>query len=301
MTGAGKPIDGDHAELLREIQRLARESGQLLAAMYAAGGDARANPELIARITQVDRQRDLTEIDAGAAGVPREWIDHVRALGQRGLEWQDTRPLPRAARRGKPQRRHPSRIAADTEQLKDTAALHAVYVHRCHAAGRVPEPGAAQQLLRNMDALWMRAGRTAHTLNLPEQRLRSLWTISAKEWRHRVEHYLTARSVDELDVHWNTHADPRIAATARRSLKRLARNGFHGPGVPLPPVMPPHPRHMLAEAHTAVAASAEGEAVIGADTAIDVLLADVSPLDGATAPTPDHHALPDPPGAGSEP
>ncbi|RDI43573.1 hypothetical protein [Nocardia mexicana] len=255
MTGpGGREIPAEHVAMLREIQRLAVESGRLLQAMYEAGGDARTDLHTVARINAVDTKRELSEIAARAAGVPPEWVDRVRALGLRGNEWRDNQPMPEPAVHPRGQKVVP-RVADDIERLKDMAAVDTVYSLRHWAdTGRFPDHVLGQQVRRNMDALWMRAGRTAHAVGGSAARWSALFTVSAQEWQQRLQHCLHESTTDDLAIRWHTYASPTIAADARRSLKQLQRDGYHGPDVPLPEVMPPRVPELLDQARDALSA-----------------------------------------------
>ncbi|WP_280335687.1 hypothetical protein [Nocardia wallacei] len=279
MTGPhGWDIPPEQVAMLRQIQQLSVESRRLLTRLYGSGDPARADRQTVARLNDVERQRELTEITARAAGVAPEWIDHVRNLGRRGVPWSSTQPLPAPTTR--PVNEAVERAGADMEKLKDMAAVDAAYLRQYWlVAGRLPDRVVAEGLLRNMEALWMRAGRTAHARGLPAQQRTDLWTTSAAEWQHRVRGYLVGPSVAELEIRWHTYASPTIARDARRTLKRLQYDGLHGPGVPLPDPMPPRPHELLGQARDALTAVSDRTAPpdTGADTAAIEALLDNSP------------------------
>ncbi|MFE3757929.1 hypothetical protein ACFXO9_26780 [Nocardia tengchongensis] len=258
MTGpnqapSAREIPADQITLLQRIQELALQSGQLLQHMYGTGGHARTAVQTISDINALDRDRDLTEIRAHAAGVPAEWIDRVRTLGQRGYPWRDDQPLPDPAPRAR--RRSIRRVAEDVEQLKDMAAVHAAYL-RTRPGGEPDtdmEHAVTQQLHRNMAALWMRAGRTAESIGMSAKERAVLWAVAPTEWQQRVHHYAAGDDLGELHTRWRRHGDVTIATDARKALNRMRRAGHHGPEVPLPD-MPMSPRQMLREADAALTA-----------------------------------------------
>ncbi|MET9491160.1 hypothetical protein [Nocardia sp. NPDC006630] len=188
-------IPAEHVELMQQIQRLALRSGQLMQRMYESGGDALTATGVITRINALDRERDLTEIKARAAGVPAEWIDRVRTLGQRGFEWREDQPLPDPAPQGR--RRTVQRVADDIERLKDMAAVHTAYQHTRGPGDTESgmETVVAQQLNRNMEAVWMRAGRAAHAIGMDAGERAALWSVTSAEWHRRVDHYLGGRDI----------------------------------------------------------------------------------------------------------
>lgn len=261
----GYSIRGDQLALLKQIQQLARGSGELLRIMYETGGDSRTAIDIVTNINALDRERDLTEIQARATGIPPEWIERVRVLGERGYAWRDDQPMPVPAARG--QRRSVQRVAADIERLKDIAAVSAAYRHT-HAATQTSPPDDLDQtqLRRNMTALWIRAGRTADTTGMTADHREKLWATTAQEWQRRVEHYLDSPDPEQLNTLWNRYNSPRIAADARKTLGRMRRDGEHGPDVALPD-MPPTPADMLAQAEAATRHRSEPE---HADNPIDI-------------------------------
>ncbi|WP_405135467.1 hypothetical protein [Nocardia sp. NBC_01388] len=268
-----RDIPAEHVELMAQIQRLALRSGQQLQRMYESGGEALTATEAITRINALDRERDLTEIKARAAGVPAEWIDRVRTLGQRGIDWHEDQPLPDPAPTQR--RRTVQRVADDVERLKDMAAVHTAYQHTRSPGDTATdmETVVAAQFRRNMEALWMRAGRTAHAIGMDAAERGALWSVTGAEWQRRVSHYLGGRDIAALHTQWRKYGDATLATEARRSLAKLRRAGQHGPDVPLPQ-MPMAPVRMLVEAGAAIdarPAPREGEPIT---TAIDAALPD---------------------------
>ncbi|MRH92945.1 hypothetical protein GFY24_36945 [Nocardia sp. SYP-A9097] len=243
-------IAAEHLELMQQIQQLALESGQLLARMYEPGLNMPPAQNIITRINELDRERDLTEIQARASGVPPEWIDRVRTLGQRGFLWRPDQSLPDLA--PTEGRRPVQRVAEDIERLKDMAAVDVAYFHQRAAdpALRQPESAAGDQFWRNMTAVWMRAGRTAAAIGMNAHERTKLWTVTPGEWERRVHRYLNDHDGNDLRSRWHGYADNTIAADARKSLNSLRRAGRHGPDIPLPD-MPLSPDQMLAQAHAA--------------------------------------------------
>lgn len=272
---ARREIAAEHLELMRQIQRLALRSGQLMQRMYESGGDAASATQAITQINTVDRERELTEIKARAAGVPAEWIDRVRTLGQRGFDWSADQPLPDPAPQGR--RRTVQRVAGDIERLKDMAAVHIAY-ERSRPRGELAtdvETVVAQQFRRNMDALWMRAGRTAQSIGMDPAERTALWSVTAAEWRRRVEHYMDRPDLGDVHTRWRRYGDISIAAEARKSLGNLRRAGQHGPDIPLPE-MPMTPARMLTEASAAIDTQSDPHSA-GADpisAAVDAALPD---------------------------
>ncbi|SUE28936.1 Uncharacterised protein [Nocardia farcinica] len=175
---------------------------------------------VIDQLNDIDRERSLTEIQARHTGMPAEWIDHARSAGHARQPWAGDRLLPP---RGAPARRRSSqRVAADTRQLADMAAISVVREDRLAAIGvrTEPEPAAAMQLRRNMHALWTRARLTAEATAMNRSHRASVFGAAILEVDRRVADYRD-HSLDDLNARWRSHAVPAVADGLRRSLKSL--------------------------------------------------------------------------------
>ncbi|WP_068056358.1 hypothetical protein [Nocardia xishanensis] len=214
----------EHAALLREIHQLAAESARLRHTMHTDRLSAADSTAVLDQLGHLDRERELTEIAARSQGIPPSWVDQARQAGQTGRAWTDEQLLG-APTRQQTGRRTVKRVIADTAQLVDMAAITAAREHllTLHGITSEPEPAAAQQLRRNMDALWTRATRTAAAIGMSGRERARAFTITDEHVRQRTEHYLHY-GLDELNAEWRNHASPAVAASVRRSLSSLRRD-----------------------------------------------------------------------------
>ncbi|WP_435592150.1 hypothetical protein [Nocardia sp. bgisy118] len=214
----------EHAVLLREIHHLAAESARLRHTMHTDRLSAADSAGVLDQLGHLDRERELTEIAARSQGIPPSWVEHARQAGQTGRAWTDEQLL-RAPTRQQAGRRTVKRVIADAAQLVDMAAITAAREHllTLHGIASEPEPAAAQQLRRNMDALWTRATRTAAAIGMSGRERARAFTITDEHLQQRTEQYLHY-GLDELNAEWRNHASPAVAASVRRSLSSLRRD-----------------------------------------------------------------------------
>ncbi|MGV9822957.1 hypothetical protein [Nocardia xishanensis] len=119
--------------------------------------------------------RDALAEAAFAGGVPREWIDHVRERGGRGVGWRAELYL----RTPEPVDwdRVLTHLNADVQRLREWTALHAS--GRPDGAGN--PPGLATGMARNLHVLWARTTGVANLLGLTASHGRELWG-SIEDW-----------------------------------------------------------------------------------------------------------------------
>ncbi|MFE9328217.1 hypothetical protein ACIHDR_43480 [Nocardia sp. NPDC052278] len=203
MTSPGpaprvRDIAAEQARMLHRIHQLAAQAARLRHNTQSAAADTTTRIDILAQINALDRARDLTEIQARAHGLPRSWVDLARRIGQTDGTWTDEQLLPTP--HPKPKRRSIVRVIADTTQLTDMAAITVAREHLLATNGVTgePEPAAAQQVRRNMQALWTRAAATATSIGMGRtQRARTLHT-AVGDLEHRLGHYLQYR-LEDLD------------------------------------------------------------------------------------------------------
>ncbi|MFF7941603.1 hypothetical protein ACFZC5_17970 [Nocardia gamkensis] len=265
-------IPPDHASLLRRIHQLAADATHLRDTLPAIGAEATATTAVFEQIAAIDRQRSLAEIQARDRGVPADWVGVVRRLAESGRAWNDDHLLP--APRPAPGRRNTPRVADDMRQLTDMAALtvardHLLGITTAHAE---PDPAAAQQLRRNMAALWTRADRTATSIGLgARSRARAFNTTT--DLAERVEGYLRY-SREDLDTHWHSYTSTAIADGVRRSLKSLRRIDRDITTVDPDAKQPPTPKALIEQARHALDTALRGQSESGAqiDAAVDAAI-----------------------------
>ncbi|WP_043739056.1 hypothetical protein [Nocardia asiatica] len=265
-------IPPEHATLLRRIHQLAADANELRATLLTTDTEAAATTAVFEQIAAVDRQRSLAEIQARNRGVPADWIGVVRRLAESGRAWNDDHLLP--APRPAPGRRNTPRVADDMRQLTDMAALTVARDHLLgiNTADAEPDPAAAQQLRRNMEALWTRADRTATSIGLgARSRARAFNTTT--DLAERVEGYLRY-SREDLDTHWRSYTSTAIADGVRRSLKSLRRIDRDITTVDPDAEQPPTPKALIEQARHALDTAIRGQSEAGAqiNAAVDAAI-----------------------------
>ncbi|MFF0532896.1 hypothetical protein ACFYT3_31560 [Nocardia amikacinitolerans] len=216
-------LPGEQAALLRQIHRLAAQGARLRRTLRTANLSAADSMKALEQLGHVDRDRDLSEIHARSQGIPGSWVDQARQAGQAGSQWSSEQPL-RAPARQQAGRRTVKRVVADVGRLVDMAALTAAREHLLTIEGfsGEPEPVAAEQLRRNMAAVWTRAVHTAAAIGMSGRERARAFALT-EQLPQRIEQYL-AYGLDELNAEWHQHANPEVAASVRRSLSSLRRD-----------------------------------------------------------------------------
>ncbi|MGV9822958.1 hypothetical protein [Nocardia xishanensis] len=236
MTGPAssvrvKDLPAQQAELLQRVHQLAVDGAQRSRALRSVGADPAASARLLGELAQIDRQRELTEIQARSSGVAPDWVEQARQTGRAGHAWNEQQRL-RTPARHQGSRKSIKRVSEDHRQLTEMAAVIVAREHLLHAHGITsePEPAAAQQLRRNMEALRTRASHTATAIGMNDGTRARTFTVSDEHLKQRVEHYLHY-PLGDLNAPWRSHATPAIAASVRRSLASL-RRGQRGTAPP---------------------------------------------------------------------
>ncbi|WP_433194551.1 hypothetical protein ACQP1G_38260 [Nocardia sp. CA-107356] len=269
MTGPPSPlrirdIPPEQAALLRQIHQLAAVGERLRRALPETTPHTAEGSQLLDHIAEVDRDRDLTEIRARADGMPAGWVDQARAAGRSGRAWTDELLLPPT--RSPARRRNLQRVVQDTRQLADMAALTVARQQRLatNAVTTDPEPAAAEQLRRNMAALWTRAAATATSLGMDGTERARVFNAARRYLDRRVqtyEHY----SLDDLNAAWRTYTTPTIAATVRRSLKSLRRTDRDTDTSAAEADQPPTPQALIDRARHSLDTAATTDSDTGTD------------------------------------
>ncbi|WP_280312017.1 MULTISPECIES: hypothetical protein [Nocardia] len=279
-------IPPEHAVLLRRIHQLAADATHLRDTLPTIDAEATATTALFEQIAATDRQLSLAEIQARDRGVPADWIGVVRRFAETGRAWNDDHLLP--APRPAPGRRSTPRVADDMRQLTDMAALTVARDHLLgiNTAEPEPDPAAAHQLRRNMEALWTRADRTATSIGLgARSRARAFDTVT-RDLAQRVETYLRYNH-DDLDTHWRSYTHTAIADGVRRSLKSLRRIDRDLTTVDPDAEQPPTPKTLIERARDALDTALEKQPEAGPqiDAAIDAAMPDAATATDSWAST----------------
>ncbi|MGY1960876.1 hypothetical protein [Nocardia gipuzkoensis] len=256
-------IPPEHATLLRHIHQLAADATRLHDTLHTTDTEATAPTAVFEQIAAIDRQRSLVEIQARDRGVPADWIGVVRRLAETGRAWSDDHLLPT---RPAPGRRNAPRVAEDMRQLTDMAAITVAREHLLGTAtaDAEPDPAAAQQLRRNMEALWTRADRTATSIGLGAQARARAFDTTTSDLAQRVEGYLHYNP-DDLDTHWRSYTSTVIADGVRRSLKSLRRTDrdITTPDTDTDTERPPTPKALIQRARDALDTAIWGQSEHG--------------------------------------
>ncbi|MEV0766259.1 hypothetical protein [Nocardia sp. NPDC050435] len=114
---------------------------------------------------------------AAAIGVPQAWIDHVRDLGDKGLEWRAGQRMPDAA--GVDRTDLLAGLSGQVGRLNEIAALRTVFVERFG-----PPDSRAELFCREvMSALRERIGALAFALDLTAGERAGLWGQAGRDIR----------------------------------------------------------------------------------------------------------------------
>ncbi|WP_063043314.1 hypothetical protein [Nocardia pseudovaccinii] len=277
MTGPNSPlrvrdIAPEQAALLGQIHQLSALSARLHQAVSETTPGSVQVTQLFEHIIEVDRERELSEIHARAYGMPASWVDQARTVGRSGRPWTEELLLPPTLPRTR--RRNTTRVVQDTRQLADMAAITVVRELRLAANGAAePEPAAAEQLRRNMAALWTRAAATATSIGMSRNVRGRVFNAAAGDVDQRVETY-QHYSLDDLHDLWRTYTTPTIAANARRSLKSLRNADRDTDTAAANAVQPPTPRALIERARQSLNVAAINDSDTGPEieTAVTVAI-----------------------------
>ncbi|MFI6779215.1 hypothetical protein [Nocardia sp. NPDC050412] len=276
-----RDIPPEQAALLRQIHQLADLGERLRHAVPMTTPGSAESTELLDHIAEVDRDRDLTEIRVRADGMPAGWVDQARMAGRSGRAWTDELLL--LPTRSPARRRNLKRVVQDTRQLADMAAVTVARQHRLdtNAVTADPEPAAAEQLRRNMAALWTRAAATATSLGMDGKERERVFNAPRRYLDRRVQTY-RHYSLDDLNVAWRTYTAPAIAASVRRSLKSLRRadRGTETAAADPDAEQPPTPQALIERARQSLYAAANNHSDTGTEIESVITVAIPETTDG---------------------
>ncbi|MFI6041938.1 hypothetical protein ACIA8C_09905 [Nocardia sp. NPDC051321] len=212
----------EQAGMLDRIHALAARATELQEVARERAGDTTAVTAVLQQLRLTDRDRAMTEIRARATGMPDSWIDDVRRLGRTGQPFTGDLRLPPSGRAPGP--RSSGRALDDMHLMTEMAAVLVTREHllAIYAATAEPDPVAAEQFRRNMQALWTRASRTADAIAM-SARVRARTFHVRDTILHEQVNEFWNYSPDELAVVWDRHAAPSVASSVRRSLGNLRR------------------------------------------------------------------------------
>ncbi|MBF6100556.1 hypothetical protein IU510_21085 [Nocardia cyriacigeorgica] len=188
---------GLQAHLLRGIQNLALDNERHRARLAGAGMSVQAGEQL-----EIG-QRSLTQLEQVAlgVGVPKPWIDYVRAAGQRGMRWTPGQSLLGS---GHVEREHLlSVLGREVRGLQDMAGVGAIYIGRGGLDADV-----VARFRRVMGMTWQRLGAISHALALSTEEQHQVWRRGDRHWSTTVAAQFASSDPKSLAQRWN-----RVVAT----------------------------------------------------------------------------------------
>jgi len=242
--------------LLERIQDTAADHTRVLAQGYPIHAPQHGSTQIPIQIWRthlraLDSERADIEIHAAAVGVPASAIAQARTAGQRGQRWDHSVHTPPTLRHGGDPVRTQTidSIAGDVWQLEHMAALSVEYQRRSIAGLVPPAPELAEQLQRNMNALWSRAAAGAHVLNLTPLERAALWERDNAGWQRLTEASVHRYDDPQLQERWRAHAWRGIELDAVSGLDNLSATPSHTQRAATPPT----PQQMIQRATEALA------------------------------------------------
>ncbi len=246
-------------QLLRPIQRLAAEETRVRKAGYETGEDPSQDHErqaaFVAKLEELQRQREQFEHEALSAGIPAQVIDDVREYGHDG-----TRPGPPRTTSARDPAGEKTiealcqdMLAVEMWDLERMVSLEALRRARIET-GHWPfgnNPLAVRQFAENTHRQYQRVNALAAAVGITAHDAATLWGATAESLRRL--HAVTLERLDELSVvaEWSRYAmaSPKPARPPYVSAdldvdKVLADAG----------VTPPTPQQMLDVAKAALRA-----------------------------------------------
>ncbi|WP_433709699.1 hypothetical protein ACQP2U_24880 [Nocardia sp. CA-084685] len=192
------------AHLLKTVQNIAYDNQQRLERTRHAG-NVSVPPEVLQHLRIGEHSLEQLEAVAFAVGVPKAWIDYVRAAGERGGQWQPGQVLlgsgqvDRAALT--------DALGIEVRGLRDMAGVAAAYIR--HGELNVD---AVSRFRRVMGMTWQRVGAVSHALSLSEEERHQVWQRGAQHWPTAVAGKFAEHSDRQLAARWNQVADTDFTA-----------------------------------------------------------------------------------------
>ncbi|MFI9508591.1 hypothetical protein [Nocardia sp. NPDC052566] len=192
------------------------------------------------------RLRAELERVAAAGGVPQEWIDHIRERGSQGRYWSRNFNLPPAGLVDREQLL--SDVNLDIRQLRDMAAVNAIYAHRAKQF----EPATAAMFDRNIQSIWHRTVAITQLLEVTAAEAAQLWSIDMP-WAADIVARLAGTELDVVRTRWReyAHFDTESYALQAATLETagISARTAH--------IVAPTPRHMVEQIRAAAITTVE--------------------------------------------
>ncbi|WP_067473522.1 hypothetical protein [Nocardia amamiensis] len=237
------------AYLLKAVQNLAYDNHQTFQrARYA--GHTSPPPEVVAHVDISDRSREQLEEVGLAVGVPKAWIDYVRAAGERGTSWQPGQVMLGS---GHVQRSAlTAALGQQVRHLQDMAGVAAA-----HTRYTVLDSDEVARFRRVLGMTWQRLGAVAHALSLSEEERHQVWQRGHQHWSTAVAGQVRDHSDQQLAARWNEVASSDFTAVAMPVIVLHAAGITHDD---IAAQMPASPDHMVELVVDALTAAGRGRA-----------------------------------------
>ncbi|MFI6779208.1 hypothetical protein [Nocardia sp. NPDC050412] len=183
------------AQLLKAVQNLAYDNQQRLERTRHAG-HVSVPPEVVQQLRIGERSREQLEDVALAVGVPKAWIDYVRAAGERDRQWQPGQVLLGSGQVDRAVLTEA--LGIEVRGLQDMAGVAAIYTRR----GEL-NVDAVARFRRVMGMTWQRLGAVSHALTLSEEERHQIWQRGAQHWSTAVAAKFATHSDQQLAARWN--------------------------------------------------------------------------------------------------
>ncbi|WP_067891613.1 hypothetical protein [Nocardia vaccinii] len=195
-------------------------------------------------LQRLDQRCAAAEQQAQAAGVPHELVAMAWFAGHCDAEWTPRQADPTLGLRpvlG-------AELMASAGQLHNMAAV--LVSHEFAPGSRLPrDPFEANQLTRNMAAMFKRAAMLANLIGVSEAGWESLWDLPPTAQREYLTAFLGPDAQQDLEWAWNQYTSTDGETTTLHTIEQLKHRAGH-----LPNPGSPNPRSVYGAEHAKAAA-----------------------------------------------
>ncbi|WP_327100315.1 hypothetical protein OIE68_16995 [Nocardia vinacea] len=230
------------AHLLKAVQNLAYDNQQRLAHARHAG-HASPPPEVLQQLRIGEGSREQLEDVALAVGVPKPWVDYVRAAGERGGQWQPGQALLGSGQVDRTALT--DALGIEVRGLQDMAGVAAAYTRR----GELNRDAVAR-FRRVMGMTWQRLGAVSYALTLSEEERHQIWQRGAQHWSTAVAAKFATHSDQQLAARWNQVAGTDFTAITMPVIVLQTAGITHDDITTQMPISPDHMVSLAADALT---------------------------------------------------
>lgn len=279
------------AHLLRAIQNISYDNHTRREAARRDGHTS-PPPAVAEHVAIGERSREQIELTALAVGVPKTWIDYVRAAGDRGAAWDPGTVM--LAQNTIERSTLISALARDVRSLQDMAAVAATYTRTADI-----DTDRAARHRRIMGMTWQRLGAIGHTLALTEDERHQLWQRGPRHWATEAAAEAAELTVAQLQARFDHTSGTDFTAVAIPTIV-LQAAGITADDIAAQ--MPVSPDRMMELAATALDQQARTEPALITDPtratqpgyAITATLAAAGLTGDPPNPAPEPHHPPEP-------